>query len=439
MRGRWWILALVISLSASGSNKVGNGDDGMDLEGAVPVTKGPLVKAQAKAVELLTRLNVAGIPGLGMLMPEVANAKLYVAQMDTAASLPSDEGSFHTNLSGMVYARTFAEPHSPTRFFPAALKLSEDQLVALHIHEALHRALPEAIREDEATVARITLSITSPEASHDRVKLTANDVIPIEKAPVAEEEHYKQPSNVGYMFRQFFSQQGVLTYPIERMHVVHSDLYPFGGVNSTMGFGIEASFVSRPGVTETGPLGLSAKSRIWSHRGFDFGVFGQAYLNVLSAEELKNSPFGRDVLTLGVSMRKDLSRFYVENFLSWTAPGKSVRTLGRVPYTYDYGDIINVKIRAGARVAGFDFGGFAEVHLAEHFKMSGGSFNENFGRYRILSAGPELSYTQEDYSFGIGGRFLLDATRGANFDYLGNLMGPGVSQGGMYATAKILF
>jgi len=76
-----------------------------------------------------------------------------------------DEGPFHVNLMGKVYARTFPEPHAATRFFPAAAKLDSEQLQALHIHEALHRALPDSVREDEAVVSEITLAPSATAAT----------------------------------------------------------------------------------------------------------------------------------------------------------------------------------------------------------------------------------------------------------------------------------
>jgi len=428
------LLAFTLGAPLLAGNKVGNGDDGGDLEGALPITDGPLAKSRKVALDKLKHLNVEGIHGLGKLIPEVERANLYLSQLD----VPGDANDGTTSPEGLVYARTMPEEHAPTRFFPIALKLDQEQLAALHIHEALHRSLPPSVREDEMLVRQLTLALTSPETTHDRVALMASERIPSE-LEMAKQEHFKQPSNVGYAFREFLSGDATSSYPIERMHIIHSDLYPFGDGDAPIGFGIEASVVSRPGITESGPLGLSAKMRLWSGRGFDIGVFGAASLNVLSAEELKNSPFGRDVFTLGISMRKDLRRFYVENFLSCTFAGKSKRTVGRIDYDYAYGDIVVAKIRGGARLGDFDLGGFAELTLAESFKVSGGAFNTDLGRYRIFSMGPELTYTQEDFKLGVSGRFLVDATRGANFDYLGHLMGPGVAQGGIQFSSSVLF
>jgi len=429
------LLMLLLSVYALAGNRVGNGDEGGDLEGAQKITGGPIVDSREDAVAKLKALNVTGIPGLGKLLPEVERANLYLADLDVAGG--NEDGP--RSPEGLIYARTLPEEHAPTRFFPIATWLNKDQLVALHIHEGLHRSLPLHVREDENVVTRLTLAITAPEATHDGVALTASQLVPSDFASIRQSEHFQAPSNVGYSFRQFIVGDTTSTYPIERMHVFHSDLYPFGGSDSPLGFGIEATLINRPGITQSGPLSLSAKMRLWSIRGFDIGLYAVGTLNVLSADELKNSPFGRDVFTLGVSMRKNLKRFYVENTLGYTFQGKSARAVGKVLYHYSYGGTVTAKIRGGARLGVFDLGGFAELNLAEHFRVNGGAFDSDFGRYRIFAMGPELTYSQEDYSVGLSGRFLVDSTRGANFDYLGDLMGPGVAQGGIQLSGKILF
>jgi hypothetical protein len=223
------------------------------------------------------------------------------------------------------------------------------------------------------------------------------------------------------------------------MQILQSDLYPFGGARFPIGFGIGASAIQGPAGTQTGPLALSVKMRVWSVRGFDLGAWAQASLNVLSAEELKNSPFGRDVYTLGVSMRKDMERFYVENYLSLDFGSQSNQVVGPVAYHYNYGSVLDVKVRAGTRLWLLDVGGFAELHLADYLKVNGGAFSEDFGRYRILSVGPEVTLATPNYAVSLNARFLLDSTKGANFDFLGNLMGPGVAQGSVGVTGKVFF
>ncbi|MBI3557122.1 MAG: hypothetical protein HY074_12735, partial [Deltaproteobacteria bacterium] len=347
-RNSWFVLAVAIMMPATllgAAVKVGNGDDGTDLEGATSITSGKILESRAHAVELLNKLNTAGIPGLGSLLPELANSNLYLAKKDVAA-LPGDQSSFHTNMKGQVYARTFATPYAPTRYFPAAEGLDADQLVSLHIHEALHRSLPAKVREDESVVSRITLAITSPEASNDRIREAAAGLMPVEPTVAAQPmvlvaesrpqvpmpQRFEQPSNVGYLYRQFKDSSTPSSDSISKMHVIHSDLYAFGSSRTPLGLGLEASILKFGDSTLMGPLSISPRMRIWSRRGFDIGVFSTISLNTLSAQELKNSPFGRDVGTIGLSMRKESGLVYVENFLSWTTPGSSKQTIGKIDY-----------------------------------------------------------------------------------------------------------
>src|SRR5579859_8144201 len=97
-----------------GPSTVGNGDDGNDLEGATPITSGPVLEARQKAVELLRGLNTQGVGSLGMLIPEVSSSPLYAAKRDSGAQTSEDQGSFHADMRGLVFARTFAQPHAAT-------------------------------------------------------------------------------------------------------------------------------------------------------------------------------------------------------------------------------------------------------------------------------------------------------------------------------------
>lgn len=432
------------SLQINAATIVGNGDDGSDLEGSVPVTNGPIYEARAKALSLLQRLNVVGIPTLGTLIPEVAHSGLYLAKKDVNSALAADHG--HSDLRGQVFARTFARPHASTRFFPVAEKLDEAQLVALHIHEGLHRALPADVNEDESIVAAIALAITAPEATYDQVLKTVQTVIPkkvLRKLETGRDEDSEEwrYSNVGTTFRQFFNTSNAATFPIYRMQTVHSHIYPFGGIKTPVGFGIEFSAIQGEGnVIRSGPLGLSARMRILNKKGFEIGLLGNASLNTLSNEELKNSPYGRDVFTLGLSTRKNFDRFFVENVISVSAPGESRRTLGEgIEYKYSYGAIADVKIRAGTRLGLFDFGGYLQMHLADYHRLEGGAFSFDSGRYQIFSGGPEVGFRLEPVTLTLNSRFLISSTKDANLDFLGNLMGAGVSQGSVGLTATVAF
>ncbi|HUP58369.1 MAG TPA: hypothetical protein VM598_13005, partial [Bdellovibrionota bacterium] len=345
--------------------------------------------------------------------------------------------------------------------FPAARKLDQDQLVALLVHEGLHRALPPSVREDESKVAAITLAITSPGANQDGIRVAVlkhvpeADLAPVaavaagpapepEKYPIPEDAAIREPSLVGYSYSHFGQPTRAANFPITSMHTVKSYLYPFGSDRVPLGLGIEASLLGLKETTQSGPLGLSARLRLWSGRGFDVGIWGTTSLNMLSANELKNSPFGRDIGTVGISLRKDLSRFYVENFLGLSFNGSSTREIANVTYNYDYGKIINVSTHVGARIGKLHLGGYAELFLSDYFRISesgGSAFDPSFdsGRFRVLAAGPELSWREKGFQVSLAGRYLVDATQGADFDFLGNIMGAGVAQGNITAGVSLFF
>ena len=434
---------------------MGNGDDGTDLEGYDLVEKGPIVESRDLAVKLLQKLNTRGIVSLGDLESEVAKTTLYKTKVDVAATLPEEQGSFHGTMTGKVYARTMARPHAETRFFPIADQLKEDQLIALHIHEGLHRALPASVRENEQMVSRITLAMSAPEGSYDSVRDAVLRTVPrAEIDPlvfvggtsgspatvrVSEEDSFHYPSSVGYMYKHFLPPKDATSYRIDHMHIVHSTLYPFGRKKFLFGLGLEGSFIQRANGLETGPFMTSARLRLWSSRGFDVGIFGSGSWNVLSSDELKRSPYCRDVFTAGISLHKDFSHFYAENYLSYNIPGSADQEIGTIKYKYSYGGIIDAKVRAGFKLWRLDFGGFAELHLADYLKLKGGSFDKDFGRQRILSVGPEISFVTDNIVISAIGRVIADSTSGVNFDYLGNLMGTGVSQGSLALSSSIFF
>jgi hypothetical protein len=449
------VLALLVTSPVfAGSTRVGNGDDGADLEGAEPLTDSQIIAARASAIAILNKVNTPGIPGLGMLVPELEKSPLYMSKLDSEARISADQGTYHSDMHGRVYARTFAELHAPTRFFPAAKSLSEQQLQALHIHEALHRALPASIRENESIVAEMTLAIVSPGTNHDRVKQTAERVIPIsdritlatssaqlapEETPIPESARVLAPSTFGYSYRSFLSGTDTSGATATSMHLIRSYFYPFGTDRSSFGLGIDGSLVNRPTGSEMGPLGLSARFALWSGRGFDVGMWGTLSLNALSPNEFKNSVVGRDVGAIGISMRKDLKFAYFENFIGYSFAGQAVEQIGNTSLTHEFGGVVNVASHVGANFFGLQAGGFVELHLADFYRQKSVSFEGDTGRYRILSGGPEITLMTKNFSVGVNGRFLLDSTKEANFDYLGNILGTGVAQGSIGATVSFYF
>lgn len=448
--------------------KVGNGDNGRDLEGSIELKESEkegsnILSAKKTALDLVKSLNIPGVPGLGALLPELENSKLYLTKQDSEAVESTDPGAFHADMKGRVYARTFAEPNSATRFFPISQKLDTDQLVALHIHEALHRALPPSVRENESIVSALTLSITTPGASFDSVNRVAKKWIPEEDRnptekvatlspsedsaenetrahyPIPDHARVKRPSEFSYSYRSFRDPKKASSFPVKNMHIIRSDLYAFGTDRNPLGIGIEASLIDRPTGTQMGSLDLSGKMRLWSSRGFDVGGWAMGSLNTLSNEELKNSQYGRDTLTAGLSLKKDLSFFSIENLLGYTLPGQSKQTTGNIEYTYDYGGIISASIHPAFLIGPFRIGGYAEMDLADYERVSGGAFDYDSGRFRLVSGGPEIQFQVKEFFAAVKGRFMINATNGATFDMLGDLMGPGAAQGNITGTIGFIF
>jgi hypothetical protein len=439
--------------------RVGNGDDGADLESLSEIKSGPILEARIRAVDLVRKLDTSGVAGLGMLEPEISKTTLFLAREDLPAHLNQDQGVFHSSMSGKVFARTLPEPHAATRFFPAAQGLTSDQLVALHIHEALHRALPKTVRETEASVAAMTLAITTPAASHDSVVASAQRWIPQEAlesgastvagayndptsvATISTEARVRQPSLLSYEYRHYDSrgEEGISTLPISSAHVIRSDLYPFGDQRSTLGIGIEGALVQGTQRTWMGSLGISGRMQLWSGRGFDIGAWGLITLNVLSSEELKNSALGRDATSVGLSMRKDLRFLTIENRIGYTLPSEAEQKISSITYRHEYGSIVLASVSAAARVQHFRIGGFAELNLADDYRVNGGAFPFSSGRYRLLCGGPKISYETLDFVASFSGKLILDATAGVNLDYLGNLLGQGAGQGAWVASLGVFF
>ncbi|CAN5571988.1 hypothetical protein BH10BDE1_BH10BDE1_34710 [soil metagenome] len=470
-----FVLICSIEFAHAGPTRVGNGDDGGDLELPVTVKSGVLIETRAEAVKLLKRLNVAGMSGLGQLIPETEKTEILLVSrnVDLGKTQSSPEersdaleeakaiGAVNEN-NQPVYARTFPEPHAATRFFPAALLLERRQLVALHIHEALHRALPLALRENEQVVSRITLALTTQGASFDRVKdvvshevqreadaqtalaaKAAADKASASKTATVESAAASAASNpavvnrtslVEYSYRSFFLPESQKAQaPVSSLHSLRSFLYPFEG--GSFGFGVEFTFVVLPERSYLGPLGLSSQLKLGRWGRSDIDLFAALHLNTLADGEIKNTPVGRDTATVGVAIQRESNNFRLENRLFFTGASDANQKINGVDYTYKFAAIFGARVLALGRTeispsSVFEWGGMAEVLLANSHEVTGsGPLAEKTGRLRVVSIGPEFAYSAGDFRYSLSGRFIVDSTPGISLDQLGDLMGSGVGQG----------
>lgn len=452
-------IMLLISLkSMAAPTNVGNGDDGTDLEGFAKLESGPLIESQLRAVNQLRKLNISNIKGLGNLINEIEKNNIYMTNKDVSAKKMEEMGAFHAGLEGKVYARTFSRPHAPTRFFPASLKLSQNQLMALHIHEGLHRALPEEIRDDEKKVSNITLAIISPESTYDQINQVVMEVYPDKKEQipagsytqsvnVSKDSKLNNPSSLELSFRSFGSpkqdETKLQSLPISSIYSISSHLYPFGKNEYALGTGIDISYIKQDdGKSYMGPLGLSLRKLIFTMRGFDLETYGRADLHTLSDEELKNSLMGRDIYKVGVSLIKTTDIVYIQNDLEYTAPSEVKETIANINYTYKFGSTVAARIKAGGRYKNFHAGGFFEMLVSTNFTVESDNSDfgkEELGRNRVVALGPEIMWGRNNFDVKFYGRYLLNSSKETDFDQLGDLMGTGVGQGNLGLSVSYKF
>lgn len=461
--GAMLVLTAMVLPRAHGSGYiVGNGDDGSDLEGGKRITTGILIETRKKALERLRRLNTPSVDQLGMLIPELEKSDIYLIQRGIHAKTKDDRGFESSPDGNEVYARTFAEPHAATRFFPAALTLNEDQLIALHVHEALHRSLPESVRENEAVVTKITLAITADDASTDRIRrvihselrsgepATTAGAIPSNDSPGssgsmaaklrASSGSEELPSSVTYTYRSFFIPKDQKNdYPMDSMHSLKTVIYPLGADNRAFGLGMEFSYLTTLDRSFMGPLTLSARARVAQTTNYDINAFASLSLNTMAGDEIRNSPLGRDITTLGVNFRRDEYGYYIEDAISVSLDGEAKRKKGATTQTYHYGKIIAASARAGAKRKNFELGGFAELLLSDSYVSRGELGIGDSGRFRIFAVGPELTYIKGAMRYGLSARWIVDSTPGMSLDDIGDLVGHGVGQGSISASATLRF
>lgn len=442
------VLMFLPLISLAGPTKVGNGDDGADLEKLQKVESGILISTRDKALTHLNNLNVRAVSGLGTLPDELRLADIYIVQNDIAHPKKFDAGMEVSPDGQTVYARTLAQPYSPVRFFPSSLTLSEEQLIRLHIHEALHRALPPSIREDESVVSEITLAITSPTASRDSLETTMAKYMAkhtsqpdsdrsaptlVAAAPRLEPSaRLLNPSIFKLSYQTFdLNSEDKDVYPLNSLYRLDSFMYPFGSDTNSLGIGITISYLSYGDQHYMGPLQVSARQLLNTWRGFDVEGFAEYSMYSMTDKEMQNVSQSRDVATLGVSLKKETDIFYTENFISIALGSEKEFTIGNAKYTQDYAPIINTRIGAGYKFNRFYLGGVFEISVTDSpvIKSSSGSFETTQERISLFTAGPEFGYAAHNMQWSLYARTVLQRHSDYNLSTLGNVLNQGAGQG----------
>jgi hypothetical protein len=363
--------SLTLSLNAiAAPTRVGNGDDGTDLELAKKVDSGILIETRADALARIAKLNAQNVPGLGRLLVELEKSEIFYVAHDVKPTAEAEGGGLEHDAN-VVFARTFPEPVAPTRFFAAALMLEREQLIALHIHEALHRALPPDLRENESTVSQLTLALAAPDSTHDRVQATMAKVLFANRfaAGAATPAAFEAPQAMAApkstaSFREFlgisqwkakYKQVEVATrfsnQDAEAMYAAEwtadfrfDELGPLGktSIEPYIAMGFESFSLDKDGTRgfANGPAGIKIATKLW---GDDLGeVFGEyRYVTTTPADsEIRSGYNARTLKEYTLRYRSLEASSYRSNYSVSVVEG----TASDMPNLYDfsYGQITNV-------------------------------------------------------------------------------------------------
>ncbi len=460
MNRRILFIILTAGIAAGGHahasvTKVGNGNDGADLEALSPINSGPIVEARVEALERLKNLNVIGVAGLGLLIPELERSEMLMAAQDVH---PTGEPAGVLEISpdrSQVYARTFAEPYAATRFFPAALKLKREQLVALHIHEALHRSLPAAVRENEDVVMHITMALTSPGASHDRVRQVVGLYVRPVPVAVAGSDFDSAASVRAQLPRvpdtplpadsklkiaiNFESYQ--TTGYARSYYQGYSQGLDFstslGGYRRLGSLAIEPHFrvrmklmsSTREILSSNGYSAFDLAARTTSARGALSSAFVR--FSAKSLDEYRMDSFNRDIWTFGLSHQRKSTQSYFESQAFYSL-SSAVANPGSAKVKFL--PVLSLGAHGGWSLKKWRLGGLAEVHASD-----GQSQNEiRREPFRLIMMGPEFGFHGESYQFKLYAKQLMNPALATLTD-LGDIMDRGAGTSTIGLTLAALF
>jgi len=438
----------IISLSLNASvTKVGNGDDGSDLENLTKITSGPILKAKNKALILLDKLNIVGVPGLGSLIPELEQSEIYMTNSDVH---PTNEQRGSIEISDdykTVYARTFAEPHAATRFFPATKKLNIDQLVALHIHEALHRSLPENIRQNENIVTHFTMAITSHGASFDRIfevsKMYINTTPSINGVVQNKESDIikidlpeKQKSHISYTIISYGNEEGLAKGYRNNIDYLEYRASLFD-IQIIKGYAVEYITKLKAIVDYTtkknyylGPSSIEIQADTQLSKTSSIGPFLRYSIEAPDNDNFEsNGNKGRDILTLGCSFENKNLESYNKMTIGYS--GESIRHGGYSPTDDEkFGSIFSVWASLGYKYKKLDYGVLAEYHSSQ----DAGSASP----FKLILLGPEIQYDSDKFKINLFYKTIVNS-KSANLTNLGDILDRGYGRNGIGLTLAYLF
>lgn len=382
------ITALMVTSLYAGPTKVGNGDDGSDLEGFISLKKGRIFDARKLALNKLRSLNVKAIEHLSSLTPEVEHTKLFITKRNISTNRLKELGAFHSGKEKYVYARTFSRSYAATRFFPEATKLDMNQLVALHIHEALHRSLPVDFRENEKVVTKITLAIVDPMATYDQIRDVVNQEIDSYTGIIRRHNRpYRVASTLKVTNYTSHSQNNGLAQ-LKSKYEATNHIYPFSNKWSLIGMGVSLSYMKSQTDDFLGALSLFATADLFKMNGFDLTLFSKWNRDTGNSKKFSNSLHARDSFRIGGSFVGRSGQFIGNNTIEYIAGRSSRRSFGNVDYQFDLGSVTHIKAEILWDKYKVQLGGVGQFFLIGQSTINGASTD----RSSILGLGPIVQY-----------------------------------------------
>lgn len=423
------LILLLTSLTFAGPTKVGNGDDGSDLEGFDLVRSGRLVETRIKAVELLKKLNIQGVPHLGALIPEVESTKIYLTKRNISTNRLKELGAFHSGEQKFVYARTFARPYAATRFFPAALGLDDSQLIALHIHEGLHRALPASFREDEKVCTNITLAIVTPMSSHDQVKdVVENNIDKYTGQFKGRVRNHSAKVSVSHSQFGEHDKDAKVFVPLQAVTKFENRIYPFKGKLSLLGLGIDVTRVKTKDESYIATLGLFTSFDLYTINGFDINLYGLWNRDSGNGKTVTTSYMGRDSFRGGISFDKKSGEIVGKNSLEFMIQKEFDKTYDEGSVRHNFGSITKIASELVYQHGNWSFGGFGRLQLFGASDHTVSTVKYSQGRSTIFSGGPVVKYIKKRLEIEAKLNLALDTNEDSGTFNLHDLESEGSSQ-----------
>lgn len=406
-------LAFFYSFSClAGPTVVGNGDDGSDLENFKEIKSGKIKAARDEAIKVLNRLHTAGIPHLGNLLPELENSKLYMVDRNISPDRMQELGAFHSGSQKLVYARTIPRPYAVTRFFAVANELDLNQLIALHIHEALHRSLPERFREDEKIVSDITLAIVTPLATHDQVASITKKNIDNFTGKI--KSHFLQHnSNINIVIKNTTDSSASGQFePIKQSYSLINRIYPFDNKWSLLGLGVDLNYISNRQHSLLTTLGFYASIDLFTLRGFDISFYSLWSRDLGNATSISDYAMARDSLKNGLVFKKRSGPLEITNKIEYQWQRDDKRSFNGTDYQFSLGSVTKIDTEFLYQQKTLSFGPFAKLYLI-------GSSRQNqqpeSGRSSVFALGPKLIHKLGDFKYELNYHHVLDSGKDNNF------------------------